>query len=86
MTDRKLINQLIQLQELVVARMQKKAVMPKVPLDALDKNIVLLGANLPPRTRTHLNQLLQKHPEAVVPIADGHCSGCGMGLSKSLVN
>ncbi|MCF7818833.1 MAG: PTS sugar transporter subunit IIA [Kiritimatiellales bacterium] len=86
MTNRKLINQLIQLQELVVARMQKKAAMPTAPLDALNKNIALLGADLPPRTRSHLNQLLQKHPEAVVQIVDGHCTGCGMGLSKSLVN
>ncbi|MCK4565551.1 MAG: PTS sugar transporter subunit IIA, partial [Verrucomicrobia bacterium] len=86
MTNRKRINQLIQLQELVVARMQKKAAMPKAPLDALDQNIALLGADLPQRTKSHLNQLLRKHPEAVVPIIDEHCSGCGMGLTKSMVN
>jgi mannitol/fructose-specific phosphotransferase system IIA component (Ntr-type) len=86
MTNRKLINQLIQLQEMVVARMQKKASMPKAPLGALNQNIALLGANLPQRVKSHLNQLLQKHPEAVVPIVAGHCTGCGMGVSKSLVN
>ncbi|VGO17309.1 hypothetical protein PDESU_05905 [Pontiella desulfatans] len=86
MPNRKLINQLIQLQELAVARIQKKVAMPNAPLDALEQNIALLGADLPPRIKTHLNQLLQKHPEAVVPIVDGHCMGCGMGLSKSLIN
>ncbi len=85
MTNRKQINQLIQLQELVVARMQKKAAMPKAPLGALDQNIALLGADLPQRTKSHLNQLLRKHPEAVVPIVDGHCTGCGMAQTKSMV-
>ena len=86
MTNRKIINQLIQLQELVVARMQKKAAMPKVPLDALDKNIAQLGADLPQPIKTHLNRLIKKHPEAVVPVIDDHCTGCGMGISKSIVN
>ncbi|WP_372807546.1 PTS sugar transporter subunit IIA [Pontiella sp.] len=86
MPNRKLINQLIQLQELAVARIQKKVAMPNAPLDALEKNIAMLGADLPQRIKTHLNQLLQKHPEAVVPIVDGHCTGCGMGLSNSLIN
>ena len=86
MTNRKIINQLIQLQELVVARMQTKAAMPKAPLEALDRNISQLGASLPERTRAHLGQLLQKHPEAVVPVVYGTCSGCGMRLSKSRIN
>ncbi|VGO20608.1 PTS sugar transporter subunit IIA [Pontiella sulfatireligans] len=86
MTNRKLINQLIQLQELIVARMQKKVVMPQAPLDALDKNIAQLSADLPQAINSHLNRLLKKHPEAVVPFVDGHCTGCGMGVSASLIN
>lgn len=86
MSNRKLINQLIQLQELVVARVQKKVAMQNAPLDALSQSIALLSENIPPRIKNHLNQLLQKHPEAVVPIVDGHCTGCGMGLSTSLIN
>ncbi len=86
MTNRKLINQLIQLQELLVARIQKKVSMPNAPLDALNHNITLLSQGLPPRIKNHLNQLLQKHPEAVVPIINSHCTGCGMGLSHSLIN
>lgn len=86
MTNRKLINQLIQLQELVVARMQKKAAMPKTPLNALDQNIALLGADLPPQIKSHLNRLLQKTPEAVVPIINENCSGCGIQLTHSQIN
>ena len=86
MSNRKLINQLIQLQELLVARMQKKAAMPKASLDALDQSIALLGADLPQQIKTHLNRLLQKHPEAVVAVINETCSGCGMLQTKSMVN
>ncbi len=86
MTNRKIINQLIQLQELVVARMQKKAAMPTAPLDALDQNIALLGADLPVPIKSHLNRLLQKTPEAVVPIINENCSGCGIQLTHSQIN
>ncbi len=86
MTNRKTINQLIQLQELIVARMQTKAAQSKAPLEALDKSIALLGADLEPAVKTHINRLLQKHPEAVVPVVDSHCTGCGIELPKSLVN
>ncbi len=86
MTNRKLINQLIQLQELIVARMQKKAAMPKAPLGALDENIALLGADLPAAIKSHLNRLLQKTPEAVVPIINENCSGCGIQLTHSQIN
>ena len=82
----KLINQLIQLQELVVASMQKKASMPNARLDELEKSIVTLGSDLPQQVKTHFNRLLQKNPEAIVPVSTETCSGCGMGLTKSLIN
>ncbi len=84
-TTHKLINQLIQLQELVVADMQKKAAMPRARLDELEKSIVLLGSDLPQQVRSHFNRLLVKHPEAIVPVSSGICAGCGMALTKSLV-
>jgi mannitol/fructose-specific phosphotransferase system IIA component (Ntr-type) len=86
MSNRKLINQLIQLQELLVARMQTRATMPKAPLESLDKHIAQMGADLHPQIKTHLNRLLQKGPEAVVPIIDDNCTGCGIQLTKSLIN
>ncbi|MDF7801766.1 PTS sugar transporter subunit IIA [Pontiellaceae bacterium B1224] len=86
MSNRKLINQLIQLQELIVARIQKQASMPSASLGALDANIKLLSTDLPVRVKSHLNDLLKKHPEAMVPIVDGHCTGCGMEVKASLIN
>jgi PTS system nitrogen regulatory IIA component len=81
----KLTNQLIQLQELVVANMQKKASMPKARLEELEKSIVALGSDLPQQVKSHFNRLLAKNPEAIVPVSSGTCAGCGMGLTKSLV-
>jgi len=85
-TTHKLINQLIQLQELVVANMQKKASMPKARLEELEKSIFALGADLPQQIKSHFNRLLQKHPEAIVPVSSGTCAGCGMAMTKSLIN
>lgn len=86
MSNRKTINQLIQLQELIVARMQTKAAQSKTPLDSLEQSIAMLGSDLEPQVKSHINRLLQKHPEAVVPIVEEHCTGCGIQLTKSLVN
>ncbi|MEI6891743.1 MAG: PTS sugar transporter subunit IIA [Pontiella sp.] len=86
MPSRKLINQLIQLQELIIARIQKRAAMSNAPLGALDQNIKLLSTDLPLRVKKHFNDLLKKHPEAMVPIVDGHCTGCGMEVKSSLIN
>jgi PTS system nitrogen regulatory IIA component len=85
-TAHKLINQMVQLQELIVANLQKKASMPKVRLEELEKSINTLGADLPAQIKSHFNRLLQKHPEAIVPISSDTCAGCGMALTKSLVN
>lgn len=82
----KLINQMIQLQELIVADMQKKTLMPKIRLEELEKAIETLTADLPLQIRTHFNRLVQKHPEAIVPVSSETCAGCGMGLTRSLVN
>jgi PTS system nitrogen regulatory IIA component len=82
----KLINQLIQLQELVVADLQRKAAMPQARLVELENSIVALGSDLPQQVKSHFNRLLQKHPEAIVPVSSGICAGCGMALTKSLVN
>ncbi len=82
----KLINQMIQLQELIVADMQKKAAMPKVRLEELENSISALAADLPQQIKTHFNRLVQKHPEAIVPVSSETCAGCGMGLTRSLVN
>ena len=80
-----LINQLIQLQELIAAKMQKKVSMQNARLDELEKSIAALSADISPSVKTHINRLLQKNPEAIVSVVNGNCSGCGMALTKSLV-
>ena len=85
-TTHSLINQLIQLQELIVANMQKRVSMPSAKLDELESSIGALSADLPVPIKNHFNRLVQKHPEAIVPIGNGLCTGCGMALTKSLVN
>ncbi len=85
-TTHSLINQLIQLQELIVANLQKRASMPTARLEVLEKSIAALGADIPQQVKSHFNRLLQKHPEAIVPVSSGQCAGCGMALTKSLVN
>ena len=80
-----LINQLIQLQELVVANMQKKVSMPTACLKELEHSIAMLSEDLPQQVKSHFNRLIQKHPEAIVPVANELCAGCGMGLTKSMV-
>ncbi len=82
----KLINQMIQLQELVVADMQKKVSMPSARLEELERSIAALGEDLPPQVKTHFYRLVKKHPEAIVPVSSGTCAGCGMGLTRSLIN
>jgi len=84
-TTHSLINQLIQLQELVVANMQRKVSMPTACLKELEHAIADLGSDLPQQVKSHFNRLLQRHPEAIVPVANELCAGCGMALSKSMV-
>ncbi len=80
-----LINQLIQLQELIVANMQKRVSQPNARLEELTKSIHALSADVPQQIKSHFNRLLQKNPEAIVPVANELCTGCGMALTKSLV-
>ncbi|MEI6892783.1 MAG: PTS sugar transporter subunit IIA [Pontiella sp.] len=84
-TTHSLINQLIQLQELVVANMQKKVSQPNARLDELIKSIKSLSEDVPQDIKSHFNRLLAKHPEAIVPVANELCSGCGMGLTTSMI-
>ena len=83
-TTHSLINQLIQLQELIAAKMQKKVSMQNARIDELDKSISALSADLSNPIKSHINRLLQKNPEAIVPVVNGNCTGCGMALTKTV--
>lgn len=82
----KIINHLIQLQELLVAREQQEASMPGTRLTQLDANIDSFFAQLPPDIGNQFKKILKKSPLAIVPIANGVCSACGMSLPVSLVH
>ena len=61
-----LINQLIQLQELIAAKMQKKVSMQNARLDELENSIAALSSDLSPSVKTHINRILQKKKEVFV--------------------
>ncbi len=84
--ERHIIKHLIQLQDLVAARAQQQAAMPKQKLSQLDKNIKTLTDELPLDLRSNFNRLIQKNIEALAPITGENCSGCGFSLTKTMVN
>ncbi|MGD9611778.1 MAG: PTS sugar transporter subunit IIA [Kiritimatiellia bacterium] len=80
------INLLVQLQELIVARAQQEAGMPGAQLDQLDASISSLTKEIPADVSLQFSRLLQKGPLAIVPVVNGVCTACGMTLPVSLVH
>lgn len=81
----KVINELIQLQELCVARAQHEASTPGKRNQKLDTSISSLVGDLPPDIGTQFTRLQQKGLLIIVPTTNNVCTACGMGLPKSLV-
>ena len=81
-----IINHLVQLQELIIARAQQEAGMPGAQLDELDAAIAALTKELPAAVNMQFTRLLQKNPLAIVPVVNGVCTACGMSLPVSLVH
>jgi mannitol/fructose-specific phosphotransferase system IIA component (Ntr-type) len=81
----KLINHLVQLQELTYARAEQDASLPGGHLDQLDKSIDTMITELPVDTQSVVLRMLKKSPLAIVPIANKNCSACGMSLPLSLI-
>ena len=80
------INQLIQLQDLIFARDQQEASMPGARLTQLDASISTMLADLPIEVGQHFAKMHKKGNLAIVPIASGVCSACGMVLPVSQVH
>jgi mannitol/fructose-specific phosphotransferase system IIA component (Ntr-type)/predicted RNA-binding Zn-ribbon protein involved in translation (DUF1610 family) len=80
------INLLVQLQELIVARAQQEAGMPGAQLGQLDASIASLKKEIPADVSQQFGRLLQKSPLAIVPVVNGVCTACGMTLPVSLVH
>ena len=81
-----LLNQLIQLQELTFAKEEQKASGTKMPLTQLEKAIVEIRAQLPEAVAARYDRLQQRYPLAVVPLAHGNCSRCGLAVPPNVVN
>ncbi len=80
------INLLVQLQELIVARAQQEAGQPGAQLDQLDTSIAALKKELPAEISRQFARQLQKNPLAIVPMENGVCTACGMTLPVALVH
>lgn len=81
-----IINHLVQLQELTIARAQQEVGMPGSQLDQLDAAIAALTKELPNEVSLQFSRLLQKNHLAIVPVVNGVCTACGMTLPVSLVH
>ncbi|TFH17190.1 MAG: hypothetical protein E4H02_03580 [Lentisphaerales bacterium] len=81
---RHVLNHLIQLQDLTLIR-EQEAFMGGDRLKELDASIAGLTEQLPPDIKLRFTKLQKKETVAVVPIARGVCSTCGLTLPISLV-
>jgi mannitol/fructose-specific phosphotransferase system IIA component (Ntr-type) len=81
-----ILNQLIQLQELNFAKEEQKASNSKMPLAQLEKSIAEIRAKLPPEVADRYDRLQKHYPLAVVPLAGGSCSRCGLAVPQAVVN
>ena len=82
----KTINDLVQLQDLLIARAQQAASNPKARLEQLELAIQNLFKSLPPDVAARFKRIETRGPLVIVPITNGICSACGMSLPVSLVH
>ncbi len=82
----RLINHMLQLQDLIFARDQYQASMPGSRLTQLDASIAALLEDLPQENRNHFEKMWKKVGLAIVPISKGVCSACGMMIPVSQVH
>jgi PTS system nitrogen regulatory IIA component len=81
-----ILNQLIQLQELNFAKEEQKASNSNMPLAQLEKAIAEIRAVLPPEVADRYDRLQKHYPLAVIPLAHGNCSRCGLAVPAAVVN
>jgi mannitol/fructose-specific phosphotransferase system IIA component (Ntr-type) len=80
----RILNQLIQLQELNFVLAEQRTLVPKFRLTDLESSVRALIENLPQEIAFLYRGLQKRHQAAVVPEAHGTCSGCGISLPTSL--
>jgi len=80
------INMLVQLQDLLLARAEQEAVTSLSRLASLDEAIQKLRSSLPPETHQLFQKIEKKDLLVIVPISNNVCTGCGLILPISLVH
>jgi mannitol/fructose-specific phosphotransferase system IIA component (Ntr-type) len=80
------LNQLIQLQELTFAKEEQRASQSKMPLEQLEKSIAEIREQLPTAVADRYDRLQKRYPLAVIPLAHGNCSRCGLAVPAAVVN
>jgi mannitol/fructose-specific phosphotransferase system IIA component (Ntr-type) len=83
---KKILNQLVQLQELDFALAEEKASASQMPLTQLEKSVAQILDQLPEEVSERYQRLYKRHPLAVVPVMHGTCPPCGIALPPALVN
>ncbi|MBU0679323.1 MAG: PTS sugar transporter subunit IIA [Verrucomicrobia bacterium] len=81
----KVINDLVQLQELTIARAQQAASMPGARLTELESAIESMQNTLKEPLRTQFLKLQKRDMLAIVPLSNQVCTACGMSLPVSFV-
>jgi len=77
---KKLLNQLIQLQELYFALEEHRLSLKNGLSSELEKDIEILSSKLPPDKAELFQKLQGRGGPAIVPAVDGTCYGCGIDL------
>lgn len=80
----KTVNDLVQLQELMEARLQQETLSPGRRLQPLETAIRAMLAALPPEIGPVFERVQRKLLNGIVPVANGVCTGCGISLPVSL--
>ncbi len=80
----RLVNHVLQLQELCEARAQQAAVSDQKGLAGLDEAIEELQSQLPPNVANLFQRLHGRDLQAVVPVINNACMGCGATIPPRL--
>ncbi|MDZ4199205.1 MAG: PTS sugar transporter subunit IIA [Kiritimatiellia bacterium] len=83
---KKIINQLVQWQDLLEARSQQEALTPGARLSQLEEAILAMRNSLEPGVVEQFCRIQKKNRIAIVPVHNKVCTGCGIGLPISLVH
>lgn len=80
---KRVLNELIQLQELYFAQSEQQSLAPDVHSEELEESIQELIENLPSEIASLCERLRRRDLAVIVPVAHGVCSACGLALPTS---